>query len=78
MMPPAVAAMLKAGHNVPPKMYVSATVLFSDIVGFTFMCSQSTPMQVVTLLNVLFTDFDDIVTKHDAYKVRSTWCRRCA
>jgi class 3 adenylate cyclase len=68
-MPPAVAALLKAGHNVPPKMYASATVLFTDIVGFTSMCTQSTPMQVVTLLNVLFTNFDAIVTKHDAYKV---------
>jgi class 3 adenylate cyclase len=71
MMPPAVAAMLKAGHNVPPKTYESATVLFTDIVSFTAMCSQSTPMNVVTLLNVVFTNFDGIVTKHDAYKVET-------
>ncbi|CAM6004051.1 unnamed protein product [Sphagnum balticum] len=71
MMPPAMAAVLKAGHNVPPKLFTSATVLFTDIVRFTAMCSQSTPMDVVTLLNALFTNFDAIVTKHDAYKVET-------
>jgi class 3 adenylate cyclase len=71
MMPPAVAALLKAGQDVPPKMYVSATVLFTDIVSFTSMSAQSTPMQVVTLLNSLFSKFDAIVTAHDAYKVCS-------
>jgi hypothetical protein len=69
MMPPSVAALLKAGHDVPPKLYSSATVLFTDIVGFTSLSAQSTPMNVVTLLNELFTKFDAIVTKYDAYKV---------
>jgi hypothetical protein len=50
-------------------MYASATVLFADIVEFTAMCAQSKPMHIVSLLNILFTDFDEIVTKHDAYKV---------
>jgi class 3 adenylate cyclase len=69
MVPPTVAAMLKAGVAVPPKMFPSATVLFTDIVGFTSMCTQSTPVQVVNLLDSLFTNFDSIVTTHDAYKV---------
>lgn len=69
MMPPAVAAMIKAGHTVAPKIYTSATILFADIVGFTALCAQSSPVQVVTMLNVLYLNVDTIVTEHDAYKV---------
>ena len=71
MIPPAVAALLKAGQDVPPKLYSSATVLFTDIVRFTQMCSQSTPLQVITLLNSVFTSFDAIVASRDAYKVET-------
>ena len=72
MLPPSVAKMLKAGQPVHPKMYNSATVLFADLVGFTALSAQSTPLQVISLLNGLFAQFDAIVNSHDAYKVCST------
>lgn len=65
-----VADSLKLGTNVMPELYKEASVYFSDIVSFTTLASESTPMEVVDFLNDLWTVFDDIINKFSVYKVR--------
>ncbi|KAH7716097.1 guanylate cyclase [Aphelenchoides avenae] len=71
MLPASIADDLKVGKPVVPQLYASSTVLFSDIRGFTRISSTSTPLQVVTFLNEMFSGFDAIIAKHDAYKVET-------
>ncbi len=65
-----VADELKHGRVVSAEWFESVTVYFSDIVSFTTLAADSSPMQIVDLLNALYTLFDDIITHHDVYKVR--------
>ncbi len=54
MLPRSVAEQLKQKKQVEPEFYASATIYFSDIVGFTDMSARSSPHQVVDLLNMLY------------------------
>ncbi|KAG5260647.1 hypothetical protein AALO_G00294890 [Alosa alosa] len=71
MMMNLVADDLRQGKPAAAQSYVTATVFFSDIVGFTHLSSSSTPYQVVDFLNKLYTTFDDIIDNYDVYKVET-------
>ncbi|VBB27749.1 unnamed protein product [Acanthocheilonema viteae] len=72
MLPPSIAAELKAEKIIIPRNYKSATVGFCQIVGFMHLMEQCTPEQVISFLNETFMIFDEVIKRHDAYKVETT------
>lgn len=71
ILPKEVAARLRLNQPVPAENYKIVTILFSDIVGFTALCSDDkiVPMDIVRMLNKLYTYFDMLSGMHDVYKV---------
>ncbi|CAG9537059.1 unnamed protein product [Cercopithifilaria johnstoni] len=72
MLPPSVAAELKAGKTIVPRNYKTVTVGFCQIVDFMCLMEQCTPEQVISFLNEAFMIFDEVIKCHDAYKVETT------
>ena len=69
LLPRSVFKKLKAGIKIEPESFDVVTLFSSDIKGFTRIAATATPMGIVTLLNQLYMQFDDIILKYDVYKV---------
>ncbi|KAJ8979494.1 hypothetical protein NQ317_000370 [Molorchus minor] len=59
------------GETIEAKTHEDVTMLFSDIVGFTQICSTTTPMMVINMLQNLYNQFDIFCGKMDVYKVET-------
>ncbi|XP_050738004.1 soluble guanylate cyclase 88E-like isoform X2 [Eriocheir sinensis] len=73
MIPMQVAQRLRKGENPVDtcETFESVTILFSDVVTFTEICSRITPMEVVSMLNAMYSIFDKLTEKHKVYKVET-------
>lgn len=71
MVPKSVAEKLKQNLTSEAEYYQSVTVLFSDICDFLLIISDFSPMEVVELLNRLYSCIDELIDKFDVYKVET-------
>lgn len=71
MFPKSIVSQLIRGIPIEPELFNQVTVYFSDIVGFTNLCSKLNPFQVLKILDELYTRFDEIVSMYNVFKVET-------
>jgi class 3 adenylate cyclase len=71
VLPAAIAERLKEDQGVMAESFEEATILFADVVGFTEMSAQITPVELVYLLNEVFSAFDELATRHRLEKIKT-------
>ncbi len=71
ILPPAVAQELKDHGYVKPVFYKSATIVFTDFVGFTKITEKLSPDQLVHELDEVFSRFDRVMDKYGLEKLKT-------
>jgi len=71
ILPPAIAERLKRNEMNIAQGHADVTVMFADIVGFTRMTEELSPVETVKILNDVFSIFDDIADKHGVEKIKT-------
>ena len=61
ILPKPVAEKLSRGEEVKPESFDNVTIMFTDIAGFTLLAAESSPMDIVNMLNELYTLFDEVI-----------------
>ena len=71
ILPDEIASRLKTDNTMIADSFESASVLFADVVGFTPMSARMSPVDLVGLLNDLFTTFDRFVDELGMEKIKT-------
>ena len=71
ILPASVAEELKSHDSVSPRHFESASVLFTDFVGFTQIAEGMTPDELIAELDACFSRFDIIARKHKLEKIKT-------
>ncbi len=71
ILPKEIAAILKNDSRTIADHYDAASVLFADMVGFTPLSAKLPPVEMVELLNEVFSFFDSLLDKYAVEKIRT-------
>ncbi|XP_066287810.1 guanylate cyclase soluble subunit beta-1-like [Branchiostoma lanceolatum] len=71
ILPSNVVQSLVSNSPVEAEAHPVVSILFSDIVNFTGICERVEPMDIVRMLNKLYTSFDVLSKLNELYKVET-------
>lgn len=71
ILPESIAERLKNKNSIIVDGIPSSTILFTDIVGFTSLSEQISPEKLIHLLNIIFSEFDNLVEAYDLEKIKT-------
>lgn len=71
ILPAQISEELKANGRTTPREYASATVLFTDFVGFTRIAENLSPTELVGELDRCFSYFDSVAEKYGLEKLKT-------
>lgn len=71
ILPLSIAEQLKQNVQSIADRHEEATILFADIVNFTPMSAAMSPIELVNLLNEIFSTFDHLADRHQLEKIKT-------
>lgn len=71
ILPAPIAQQLKKHEGIIAENFSEVSVLFADIVGFTELSARNSPIQLVHLLNDIFSRFDRLAEKYNLEKIKT-------
>lgn len=71
ILPGPVAERLKNSNQTIADGFADVTVMFADIVNFTQVAANLSPGQVFSMLNQIFSAFDELADKHGLEKIKT-------
>jgi adenylate cyclase len=69
--PKLIAQRLKQDQHLIAEHFEDVTILFADIVGFTPLSAHLEPIELVNLLNQIFSDFDQLAQQYGVEKIKT-------
>ncbi len=71
VLPSSITQRLKEHQGLIADGHADVTVMFADLVNFTQLTESLSPEQMVTLLNTIFSGFDDLSEKYGVEKIKT-------
>ena len=71
ILPKEIAERLKSGEDLIADKHSEVSVLFADIIEFTPQSRNLKPKELVSILNTIFTHFDDLSIKYNIEKIKT-------
>ena len=71
ILPPAIAERLKRNEVNIAQGHADVTVMVADIIGFTRMTEELSPVETVKILNDVFSIFDELADKYGVEKIKT-------